>query len=101
MREGGGFVDASEVLVVDGDREIETNIFANQVLKEVSGLPEAQREAVLLVYVEGLSYREAAEVLGAPIGTVMSRLAAARLALGKLRATVVDGAPGRAGTRSK
>jgi RNA polymerase sigma-70 factor (ECF subfamily) len=86
VREGGGFVDASEALVVDGGREIETNIFAAQVLREVGGLPEAQREAVLLVYVEGLSYREAAEVLAAPIGTVMSRLAAARSALAKLRA---------------
>jgi RNA polymerase sigma-70 factor (ECF subfamily) len=90
VREGGGFVDASEALVVDGGREIETNIFAAQVLREVGGLPEAQREAVLLVYVEGLSYREAADVLAAPIGTVMSRLAAARATLGKLQAT-----PGR------
>jgi RNA polymerase sigma-70 factor (ECF subfamily) len=90
VREGGGFVDASEALVVDGGREIETNIFAAQVLREVGGLPEAQREAVLLVYVEGLSYREAAEILAAPIGTVMSRLAAARATLGKLQAT-----PGR------
>ena len=86
VREGGGFVDASEALVVDGGHEIETNIFAAQVLREVGGLPEAQREAVLLVYVEGLSYREAAEVLSAPIGTIMSRLAAARLRLGKLHA---------------
>jgi RNA polymerase sigma-70 factor, ECF subfamily len=90
VREGGGFVDASEALVVDGAGEIETNILAAQVLREVGGLPEAQREAVLLVYVEGLSYREAAEVLAAPIGTVMSRLAAARATLGKLQTT-----PGR------
>jgi RNA polymerase sigma-70 factor, ECF subfamily len=94
VREGGGFVDASEALVVDGGREIETNIFAAQVLREVGGLPEAQREAVLLVYVEGLSYREAADVLGAPIGTVMSRLAAARLSLGKLQ-----GSPAPRGAR--
>ncbi|WP_158817604.1 RNA polymerase sigma factor [Methylocapsa sp. S129] len=86
VREGGGFVDASEALVVDGGHQIETNIFAAQVLREVGGLPEAQREAVLLVYVEGLSYREAAEVLAAPIGTIMSRLAAARLTLGKMGA---------------
>jgi RNA polymerase sigma-70 factor (ECF subfamily) len=86
VREGGGFVDASEALVVDGGREIETNIYAAQVLREVGGLPEAQRETVLLVYVEGLSYREASEVLSVPIGTVMSRLAAARLTLGKGRA---------------
>jgi RNA polymerase sigma-70 factor (ECF subfamily) len=91
VREGGGFVDAAEALVVDGSREIETNIFAGQVLREVGGLPEAQREAVLLVYVEGLSYREAAEVLTVPIGTVMSRLAAARLTLGKLTAAPAVG----------
>lgn len=41
-------------------------------------LPVDQREILLLVAVEGLRYREAAETLGLPIGTVMSRLARAR-----------------------
>jgi RNA polymerase sigma-70 factor, ECF subfamily len=86
VREGRGFVDASEALVFDGGRETETNIFAAQVLREVGKLPEAQRETVLLVYVEALSYREAADILAVPIGTVMSRLAAARLTLGRLQA---------------
>ena len=65
------------------------------MLREVGGLPEAQREVVLLVYVEGLTYREASEILTVPIGTVMSRLAAARLALAKLRGDVAAraGAP--------
>jgi RNA polymerase sigma-70 factor (ECF subfamily) len=85
VREGGGFVEASEALVVDGAREIETNIFAAEVLKEVGRLPEGQREVVLLVYAEGRSYGEAAELLSIPIGTVMSRLAAARLALAKMK----------------
>jgi RNA polymerase sigma-70 factor, ECF subfamily len=84
IREGRGFVDPEEALFSDG-AEIETNIFAGQVLNAVHGLPEAQRETVLLVYVEGLSYAEAAEFLGAPIGTIMSRLAAARLKLAALR----------------
>jgi RNA polymerase sigma-70 factor, ECF subfamily len=85
VRTGGGLVDASEALVVDGIHEIETNIFAAEVLRAVGRLPEAQREAVLLVYAEGRSYSEAAELLAIPIGTVMSRLSAARLALGKLK----------------
>ena len=41
-------------------------------------LPIEQREVLLLVAVEGLRYREAAEVLALPLGTVMSRLARAR-----------------------
>ncbi len=84
IREGQGFVDPDQVLFSDG-AEIETNIFTGQVLNAVHRLPEAQRETVLLVYVEGLSYAEAAEFLGTPIGTIMSRLAAARSALAKLR----------------
>jgi RNA polymerase sigma-70 factor (ECF subfamily) len=79
-------VDPEDVLVTDGERQIETNIFAGQVLKRALGLPEAQRETLLLVYVEGLTYQETASVLDVPIGTVMSRLAAARLKLSALQA---------------
>lgn len=44
-------------------------------------LPEEQRAAIGLVLIEGLSYKEAAEVLGIPIGTLTSRLARGREAL--------------------
>jgi RNA polymerase sigma-70 factor (ECF subfamily) len=86
IRQGEGLVDAQAHLVFDGMREIETNILARQVLKEVQSLPQAQRETLFLVYVEGLAYREAAQLLQIPIGTVMSRLAAARESLGRLAA---------------
>ena len=81
VRLGQGQVEAEIALTVDGAEEIETNISAAQVLREVARLPDAQREAVLIVYVEGYSYREAAELFDVPIGTIMSRLAAARQAL--------------------
>ena len=44
-------------------------------------LPEEQREAVLLVMVEGYAYREAAEIVGCPVGTLNSRLVRGRDAL--------------------
>jgi RNA polymerase sigma-70 factor (ECF subfamily) len=50
----------------------------------IDALPDDQREIVLLVCAEGLAYREAAELLGVPIGTVMSRLARARAKLAAL-----------------
>ncbi|MEX1074097.1 MAG: sigma-70 family RNA polymerase sigma factor [Burkholderiales bacterium] len=46
--------------------------------RAIAALPAAQREVLLLVALEDLSYDETARVLGIPIGTVMSRLARAR-----------------------
>ena len=46
--------------------------------RALATLVEDQRNALLLVVLEGLSYREVADVQGVPIGTVMSRLARAR-----------------------
>jgi RNA polymerase sigma-70 factor (ECF subfamily) len=84
VRQGEGLVDAETSLAFDGAGQVEANVLVSQVLREVQALPEPQREAVFLVYVEGMAYREAAEVLHVPIGTIMSRLAAARVTLGKL-----------------
>jgi RNA polymerase sigma-70 factor (ECF subfamily) len=49
-------------------------------------LPTEQREVVLLVGLEGLTYREVTDVLGVPIGTVMSRLSRGREALRRILA---------------
>lgn len=55
-----------------------------RVRDAIDQLPQAQRELMLLVCVEEFSYREAAEMTGVPIGTVMSRLARARLRVAEL-----------------
>ena len=52
---------------------------ARDIERALASLVEDQRAALLLVVLEGLSYREVAEVLDVPIGTVMSRLARARM----------------------
>jgi RNA polymerase sigma-70 factor, ECF subfamily len=57
----------------------ETDLLALQ--SAMARLPQEQREAVSLVLVEGLPYREAADVLDVPIGTLTSRLARGREAL--------------------
>jgi RNA polymerase sigma-70 factor, ECF subfamily len=60
----------------------EIDLMHRQVIKAVEALPDAQRVVMILVAIEGLSYREAADVLDVPIGTVMSRLSRARLTIG-------------------
>jgi RNA polymerase sigma-70 factor (ECF subfamily) len=70
-----------EARVFDGERAAVSGIALEAVTAGLQQLPEDQRSALLLIAVEGLGYREAAEVLGVPIGTVTSRLARARIAL--------------------
>ncbi len=53
-------------------------------VRALASIPAEQREVVLLVGVEGMSYAEAARVLEVPIGTVMSRLSRGREALRRL-----------------
>lgn len=73
--------DAPEAAVVDGTRVNEAVLMLRKTEAALATLPEDQREVILLVCFEELSYAEAAEVLGIPKGTVMSRLARGRLAL--------------------
>jgi RNA polymerase sigma-70 factor, ECF subfamily len=80
----GTTVDANDVtegLSVDGLQQAEAVLMLDKTQRAMAELPEEQREVMMLVCVDELSYREAAEVIGIPIGTVMSRLARARLAL--------------------
>ena len=72
--EGDRVADASIV-------SMETRLEATAVERARAALPEEQRLPIALVLIEGLSYKEAAEVLEIPMGTVTSRLVRGRLAL--------------------
>lgn len=78
VRRGTGTVSIEDSAIIDEKPNTEVNILAREVLSIVQALPDAQRLVVLLVYVEGYTYREAASFLDVPIGTVMSRLSTAR-----------------------
>ena len=56
-------------------------IALNEIARAIEKLPLEQREALLLVVLEGTSYSDAARILGIPDGTLMSRLSRARAAL--------------------
>ncbi len=67
----------------DGARAMEAHLTLESVRGLTARLPEEQRSILLLVSVEGLSYKEVADILELPIGTVTSRLARARMTLRK------------------
>ncbi len=73
---------------------------ARQALEALGTLPEAQRQAIVLVALEDMRYQDAAAVMGVPLGTFMSRLARGREALRRLiegaarpRLRVIGGRP--------
>lgn len=74
-----------EAATIDGRRLTEARLMLEAAERALDTLPDEQREVLILVCYEEMSYAEAAQVLGIPVGTVMSRLSRGRLALaGKL-----------------
>jgi RNA polymerase sigma-70 factor (ECF subfamily) len=72
---------------VDGEKIICDHITLHQVNHAMDQLPDDQRSILALVAVQGMSYKEVAETLSVPMGTVMSRLARARVALSQFLKT--------------
>lgn len=62
----------------DGRKIVEDRAMIADALAAIAALPDEQRLVVAYVLVEGFSYKDAAQNLGIPIGTVMSRLSRAR-----------------------
>lgn len=99
-RRAGRFVSSTGS---DGERrergevaaEQQDALVARDLARALEMLPDDQRQVVLLVGLEEMSYREAAEVIGVPVGTVMSRLARGRERLRRL----IDEGGGASGLR--
>jgi len=81
--EGLDQVEAAADTHVGGspEEQLLQTVLHGDVDRALAALPLAFREAVMLVDIEGLTYREVAEVIGCPIGTVMSRLSRGRALL--------------------
>lgn len=80
-RRGETFVDEEAGFAVGADGGQEAQVELSMVDRAMARLPADQREAVLLVMVEGYSYKEAAAIVGCPVGTLNSRLVRGRDAL--------------------
>ncbi|MFN2472840.1 MAG: RNA polymerase sigma factor [Sphingomicrobium sp.] len=73
--------EAGELVGHDPRAGTDAAIDLRRVMAAMARLPDEQREVVALILVEGFGYREAAELLDLPIGTVSSRLVRGRTAL--------------------
>jgi RNA polymerase sigma-70 factor (ECF subfamily) len=81
-----GGVDQVEAMVdpqlgVNPEERFLQTVLHGDVDRALTTLPLPFREALMLVDIEGLTYREVAEIVGCPIGTVMSRLSRGRALL--------------------
>lgn len=74
--------DAPVAQDVPGERQVDAHLLQEDVRTALADLPPAQREVIELLYFGGLTRREAADHLSAPLGTVHTRL---RLGMNKLR----------------
>ena len=71
-------VEATATSHSDGEAAVMSQMALKEVVAGIDRLPEEQRVILLLVVVEGRRYRDVAEILDLPMGTVTSRLARAR-----------------------
>ena len=76
--------EEGETIGIDSHRDIEMKVAMRDVEKAMNSLSSEQREVIALVLVDGLAYREAADLLDIPIGTLTSRLTRGRQALAQM-----------------
>ena len=80
-RRGQTFVSEEAGIEIGQTGDQELRVELRNVDRAMARLPDEQREAISLVMVEGFAYKEAASIIGCPIGTLTSRLMRGREAL--------------------
>ncbi len=73
--------EAGERVGTDPRGQMDATLDLDRLMRAMATLPDEQREVLALILIEGFGYREAAEILDLPIGTVSSRLVRGRTAL--------------------
>ncbi|MGQ0659662.1 sigma-70 family RNA polymerase sigma factor [Sphingosinicella sp.] len=73
--------EAGATIASDAHHDVERRAELRDVDRAMATLPDEQREVIALILVEGMAYREAADLLDIPIGTLTSRLTRGRQAL--------------------
>lgn len=76
--------ELQQQVCADGEDSLAHRLTVAEVEAAMSQLPDDQRTVIALIAVQGLSYKQAATILDVPKGTIMSRLARARLKLAEL-----------------
>jgi RNA polymerase sigma-70 factor (ECF subfamily) len=90
LRETEPLDEQTDSGAIDGSAAMEAHMTLQEVRAAFARLPEDQQRALFLVSVEGYSYREAADLLEVPLGTVISRIARGRVALAQRRSDNAD-----------
>jgi RNA polymerase sigma factor (sigma-70 family) len=84
--EAGSGMDASDPAALGSEAALAIKQDLGQVDRALSALPVCLRECLVLRELEGLSYKDIAQITGVPIGTVVLRLSRARQALPRMNA---------------
>jgi RNA polymerase sigma-70 factor (ECF subfamily) len=102
VREQQALADERVALLPPASADPDARITLLKLDRAIAALPESRRQVVLLIGLEEMSYDEAADILGIPLGTVRSRLARARATLREalgIEAEIARPAPAKGGAR--
>jgi RNA polymerase sigma-70 factor, ECF subfamily len=80
----GDYIQIDEILTLEANTDPTASRRLQEAHRALGQLPEEQRQTILLIGLEGMSYEEAADICAVPIGTIRSRLSRGRASLRQL-----------------